>query len=185
MGTLLTGVPAAFLDFVNWRPDSNILQLGHCGIGIPGVMAPEDPALLDRAAKEGQPPKKLKAQVLAGEIAVTDAIIEHGVSREAGVDRGPSVIGQFRYGTKTGIDMVQTPEGRLKMLVFTGTSSPETARNILYSGSDLEVSDYDKLFQLKREHGFSHHLAVAMGDISRELQELCGYYGIEYISPDS
>ena len=185
MGALLTGTPAAFLDFVNGRPDSSILQLGHCGIGIPGLMAPEDPALLDRAAKEGQPPEKLKAQVLAGEVAVTDAIIEHGVSREAGVNLGPSVIGQFQYGTKTGIDIVQTPEGRLKMLVFTGTSSPETARNILYSGSDLEVNDYAKLFQLKREHGFSHHLAVAMGDISKELEELCRYYGIEYISPDS
>jgi L-fucose isomerase-like protein len=153
MGTLLTGTPAAFLDFVNWQPDSNILQLGHCGIGIPGLMAPEDPALLDRAAGEGQPPDKLKAQVLAGEIPVRDAIIEHGVSREAGVNLGPSVIGQFQYGTKTGIDMVQTPEGRLKMLVFTGSSSPETARNILYSGSDLEVNDYGKLPSPGRSHG--------------------------------
>ena len=113
-----------------------------------------------------------------------DAIIEHGVSREAGVSLGPSVIGQFRYGAKTGIDMVQTPEGRLKMLVFTGQSSAETARNILYSGSDLQVNDYGKLFRLKREHGFSHHLAVAMGDISKELEELCAYYGIEHISGD-
>jgi L-fucose isomerase-like protein len=185
MGTLLSGSPAAFLDFVNWRPDSNILQLGHCGIGIPGFMEPEDQALLERAKKEGQPPKKLKAQVLAGEVPVTDAIIEHGVSREAGVDLGPSVIGQFKYGTKTGIDMVQTSEGKLKMLVFTGKSSSETARSILYSGSDLEVNDYGKLFQLKRDHGFSHHLAVAVGDISEELKELCAYYGIEYISPDS
>ncbi|UCF97197.1 MAG: hypothetical protein JSV89_18800 [Spirochaetaceae bacterium] len=184
MGTLLSGRPAAFLDFVNWRPDSDILQLGHCGIGIPGTMEPEDPSLLDRADKEGQPPEKLKAQVLAGEVAVTDAIIEHGVSREAGADLGPSLIGQFEYGTKTGIDMVQTPEGRLKMLVFTGQSSTETARNILYSGSDLQVKDYGKLFQLKRDYGFSHHLAVAMGDISRELEELCAYYGIEFISPD-
>jgi L-fucose isomerase-like protein len=185
MGTLLSGKPAAFLDFVNWRPGSNILQLGHCGIGIPGIMEPENPALLDRAKKEGQPPLKLKAQVLAGEVAVTDAILEHGVSREAGVNVGPSVIGQFQYGTKTGIDMVQTPEGRLKMLVFTGRSSADTARNILYSGSDLQVNDYQRLFQLKRDHGFSHHLAVAVGDISQELKELCAYYGIEYISPDN
>jgi L-fucose isomerase-like protein len=184
MGTLLSGKPAAFLDFVNWSRDSDVLQLGHCGIGIPGIMEPEDPALLDRAKKEGQPPEKLKEQVLAGEITVTDAVIEHGVSREAGVNLGPSVIGQFQYGVKTGIDMVQTPEGGLKMLVFTGESSPDTARKILYSGSDLRVGDYEKLFQLKREHGFSHHLAVAIGDITGELKELCAYYGIEYISPD-
>jgi hypothetical protein len=68
--------------------------------------------------------------------------------------------------------------------VFTGKSSAKTARNILYSGSDLEVNDYEKLFQLKRDNGFSHHLAVAMGDISKELRELCAHYGIEYISPD-
>jgi L-fucose isomerase-like protein len=184
MGTLLSGAPAAFLDFVNWRPDGNILQLGHCGIGIPGIMETEDPALLERAEKEGHPAEKLKAQVLAGKLAVTDAIIEHGVSREAGVNLGPSVIGQFQYGVKTGIDMVQTPEGKLKMLVFTGRSSAKTARNILYSGSDLEVDDYARLFQLKRDHGFSHHLAVAIGDISAELSELCAYYGIEYVSAD-
>ena len=115
---------------------------------------------------------------------MTDAVIEHGVSREAGTNLGPSVIGQFQYGVKTGIGMVQTPEGGLKMLVFTGESSPDTARKILYSGSDLRVKDYQRLFELKREHGFSHHLAVAIGDIARELKELCAYYGIEYISPD-
>lgn len=117
-------------------------------------------------------------------MAVTDALIEHGVSREAGINLGPSLIGQFRYGVKTGIDMVQTPEGKLKMLVFTGESSPDTARGILYSGSDLRVKDYRKLFRLKREHGFSHHLAVAMGDISYELEELCVFYGVEFISAD-
>jgi len=184
MGTLLSGKPAAFLDFVNWSRGSDVLQLGHCGIGIPGTMEPEDPALLHRAKKEGQPPGKLKSQVLAGEVAVTDAVIEHGVSREAGTNLGPSVIGQFQYGVKTGIGMVQTPEGGLKMLVFTGESSPDTARKILYSGSDLRVKDYQRLFELKREHGFSHHLAVAIGDIAQELKELCAYYGIEYISPD-
>ncbi len=80
--------------------------------------------------------------------------------------------------------MVQTPEGRLKMLVFTGESSPETARRILYSGCDLRVTDYQKLFRLKRDHGFSHHLAVAQGDITAELKELCAYYGIEHICLD-
>ena len=185
MGTLLSGRPAAFLDFVSWSQDGDILQLGHCGIGIPGSMEPGDPKLLDRAKKEGDPPKKLKEQVLSGEVSVTDAIIEHGVSREAGVNLGPSLIGQFQYGAKTGVDMVATPEGKLKMLVFTGESSADTARGILYSGTDIRIRNYGRLFALKREHGFSHHLAVASGDISRELEELCAYYGIEYISPDT
>jgi L-fucose isomerase-like protein len=184
MGTLLTGIPAAFLDFVNWTHDSDILQLGHCGIGIPCIMEPTDPDLLEEAMGEGGPPERLKGKVLKGEISVTDALLEHGVNREAGIDIGPTLIGQFQYGMKTGIDMIKTSDGRLKMLVFTGESNPETARGILYSGADVRVKNYEKLFHLKRKHGFSHHLAVAMGDISKELKELCFFYGIEYISPD-
>lgn len=184
MGTLLSGRPAAFLDYVNWSESGELLQLGHCGIGIPGCMAPAEPALIARAEGGREDRETLKAKVLAGEVPVTDALIEHGVSRQAGVDIGPTLIGQFEYGVKTGIGIAQTPEGKLKMLVFTGESSPETARGILYSGTDLRVKDYKKLFHLKRAHGFPHHLAVALGDISQELRELCLYYGIEFISPD-
>jgi L-fucose isomerase-like protein len=185
MGKLLTGVPAAFMDFVNWNDKGDILQLGHCGIGIPCIMEPTDPKLLNEAQNKEIPSKELRDKVLSGEIAVTDAIIEHGVSREAGIDIGPSLIGQFQYGVKTGFDIIQTPEGKLKLLVFTGESSPDTAKGILYSACDMRVKDYKKIFQLKREHGFSHHLVVAMGDISRELKELCIFYGIEYISPEN
>jgi len=35
-----------------------------------------------------------------------------------------------------------------------------------------------------KEHGFSHHLAMAFGDISKELAILCDCYGIEYITLD-
>jgi L-fucose isomerase-like protein len=185
IGKLVTGLPVAFMDFVNWSNTGDILQLGHCGVGIPCIMEPTDPVLLEKAQKPKNLSRELRDKVLSGEIAVTDAIIEHGVSREAGIDLGPSLIGQFQYGIKTGFDIIQTPEGKLKLLVFTGESSPETARIILYSGSDLRVKEYHKLFQLKREHGFSHHLAVAMGDISRELKELCTFYGIDYVSPDN
>jgi L-fucose isomerase-like protein len=184
VGRLLTGIPVAFLDFVNWSDTGDILQLGHCGVGIPCIMEPTDPALLEKVQKTKTLSKELKDKVLSGEIAVTDAIIEHGVSREAGIDLGPSLIGQFQYGIKTGFDMIQTPEGKLKLLGFTGESSSKTALKILYSGSDLHVKDYHRLFQLKREHGFSHHLAVAMGNISKELKELSAFYGIEYISPN-
>jgi len=184
IGSLLTGRPAAFLDFVNRNQTDDILQLGHCGVGIPCIMASNDPKVTEQAKEEGSYPAKLKEKVLSGEIAVTDTVIEHGVSREAGTTLGPSLIGQFQYGMKTGIDLVKTIDGKLKMLVFTGESSPDTARGLLYSGTDVKVRNYKKLFQLKREHGFSHHLAVAMGDIYEELKELCIYYGIEFISPD-
>jgi hypothetical protein len=61
--------------------------------------------------------KELRARVLSGEIVVTDAIIEHGVSRGAGIDLEPSLIGQFQYVIKTGFDIIQTPEGKLKLLM--------------------------------------------------------------------
>ena len=38
--------------------------------------------------------------------------------------------------------------------------------------------------ELVIEHGFSHHLAMAMTDISKELKTLCEYYGIEYLNPE-
>jgi hypothetical protein len=85
-------------------------------VGIPCIMEPVDPDLLREAEKEGEP-KELMEKVLKGEVSVTDAILEHGVSREAGIDIGPTLIGQFQYGMKTGIDMIKTPGGRLKILL--------------------------------------------------------------------
>jgi L-fucose isomerase-like protein len=55
---------------------------------------------------------------------------------------------------------------------------------MLYSAADVKVRNYRRLNELILEHGFSHHLAMAFGDISRELKILCDYYDIEYISPD-
>lgn len=185
IGRLLSGVPVACLDFVNWTPERNILQIGHCGVGIPCVMAPSDPALIVRAQKEGPFPEKLKKEIMSGQVPFTDAIIEHGNNRLSGIEMGPSLIGQFRYGKKTGFSILKTPENKLKMLAFTGESSPETAQGLLYSASDIRIDNYQKLFEQRREHGFPHHLALAMSDISRELMELCGFYDIQFISPDN
>jgi L-fucose isomerase-like protein len=183
IATRLSGRPAAFLDFVNWTAGSQIVQLGHCGVGIAGLMAPNPPEVMKAVEKRGVTPE-IKERILAGELAVNDALIEHGVRRQAGADSGPTHIGQFEYGVKTGLCITSTPEGRLKMLVFTGESSPQTAKGILYSGTDVRVKNHRKLDQLKREHAFPHHLAVAFADLARELRELCAFYGIEYLSPD-
>jgi L-fucose isomerase-like protein len=183
IATRLSGRPAAFLDFVNWTAGSDIVQLGHCGVGIAGLMVPNPPEVM-KAAKHGVTPE-LKDKILAGKTVVSDALIEHGVRRQAGADSGPTHIGQFEYGVKTGVCITKTPEGRLKLLAFTGESSPQTARGVLYSGTDVRVKNHRRLDQLKREHGFPHHLAVAFADLSRELRELAAYYGIEYITPDA
>ena len=94
------------------------------------------------------------------------------------------MIGQFEYGVKTGIDLIQDKDGKFKMLAFTGESRPETAKGLLYCAADVEVRNYSKLNELILEHGFSHHLAVAFRDITKELALLCDYYNIEYLLAD-
>lgn len=150
LGTLLTGKPAAMLDFVDHIGSSEVVRLGHCGVGIPGLM------------EEG------------------DSLGLSSPCRQCGVTTGLDHIGQFKYGVKTGIGLIPHKDS-FKMLVFTGESSKETDKNILYSAADVRVADHKRLNDLILEHGFSHHLAVAMGDVSKELKVLCGYYGIECI----
>jgi L-arabinose isomerase len=130
-----------------------IVQLAHCGVGIPCLM--EDATL--------------------GEISP---------DRQAGGNLGPTCIGQFRYGTKTGLGMIQDMDGRFKMLVFTGENRPDTRQNLLVAAADVAVARPEQLNRLLLSHGFAHHLAVAMGDISQELKLLCEFYGIEYVNPD-
>lgn len=152
IGTYLTGRPAACLDFVNYTAGSEVVQLGHCGVGICGCM-------------QGN-----------------GCIAEHDVAKQAGATFGPTLIGQFEYGVKTGMSIVQTKEGKFKMLVFTGENNSETDKRMLYSAADVKVKDHEKLHRLILEHGFTHHLAVTLGDITKELKELCEFYNIEYIT---
>ncbi|MCK4417468.1 MAG: hypothetical protein KAV99_04820 [Candidatus Latescibacteria bacterium] len=185
LGTYLSGKPAACLDFVNYVGGSEIVQLGHCGVGIAGYMAPNDEVLLKEISNNGgKISEDLKERILAGKARVNDALAEHSVLRQVGVKIGPVHIGQFQYGKKTGINLIRDRSGKFKMLVFVGENSKDTAKGMLYSAADVKVKNYRRLNQLILEHGFSHHLAMAFGDISRELRILCEYYGIEYISPD-
>jgi L-fucose isomerase-like protein len=162
IGTVLSGSPAACLDWVNYTAGSEVVQLGHCGAGICGKMAP-------RAADQANP---------------CDAIGLHPVLRQVGKQIGPVHLGQFEYGPKTGICLVQSPDGRFRLLAFRGESSPETACNMLYSAADVRVANPQRLGRLILEHGFPHHLAVAFGDVCEEVRTLCGYLGVEYVSPD-
>ncbi len=153
IGTLLSGKPSACLDFVNHIGGKTVLQLGHCGVGIPGLMAD---------AKIGQ----------------------ISSDRQAGHLIGPTCIGQFCYGPKTGICLIQDRNGKFKMLAFTGESRPDTAQHLLYAAGDIEIRNPQKLDALILKHGFPHHLAVVMDNITRELKKLCEFYDIEYVDPD-
>jgi len=178
IGTLLSGKPAACLDFVNYLGRSPIVQLGHCGVGIAGFMAPNQLGL------EGGVSEEINEKIMSGKIKVNDAIAEKSPERQGEQKIGPAHIGQFQYGVKTGINLIQDKNEKFKMLVFTGENKPKTAKGLLYCAADVEVQNYQRLNELILEHGFSHHLAMAFGDISKELAILCDYYGIEYITPD-
>ena len=161
IGTLLAGKPAACLDWVNYTGGSDIIQLGHCGMGICGSMGSG------------------KARG-----AVCDAVALHPVIRQAGGTMGPVLIGQFAFGPKTGLCLTRDPDGRFKILAFTGESTPATARGTTYSAADIRVADHVKLDRLVLEGGFPHHLAVAMGDIREDVRMLCALLGVAYVSPD-
>jgi L-fucose isomerase-like protein len=165
IGTLLSGRPAVCLDWVNYTGGSEIIQLGHCGVGVCGQMAP-NPAF---------PP--------AGEGSGVDAIALHPVLRQAGQSMGPVHVGQFEFGRKTGLCLTRDPSGTFRLLAFHGESSPQSARGLAYSAADLVVADYRELNCLVLEGGFPHHLAVAFGDIGAEVELLCKFLGVEYVSP--
>jgi L-fucose isomerase-like protein len=160
IGTLLSGRPAACLDWVNYTGGSEIVQLGHCGMGICGQMATGP-----------------------GSGAVRDVIAVHPVIRQGGGLMGPVHIGQFEYGPKTGLCLTREPGGGLKLLAFRGESGPDTAHGLAYSAADIRVADFARLNRLVLDHGFPHHLAVAMGDISEDARLLSAFLGIEYVSP--
>ena len=185
LGTCLSGEPAALLDFVNYTGGNDIVQLGHCGCGIPGLMAQNDNSLMQMVSSSGgKVTDELKDKIFKGEVTVNDAINYSSPPKQCDFVTGPNLIGQFKYGVKTGIDLMRTRDGKYKMLVFTGSNDKTTAKNILYVAADIRVKNYKKLNELIIEHGFSHHLAAAMADISRELEVLCEYYGIEYLNGD-
>jgi L-fucose isomerase-like protein len=154
MAALLTGTPAACLDFVNYTGRCSCVELGHCGVGIVGQMG------------DGE------------------AIAYKSPDRQGGAPHhAPALIGQFAYGPKTGMTITQGPDGAFKMLVFTGESSPTTAQGKKYSAADILLPRYRELSSLILEHGFPHHLAVAMRDITTELAEVCAVLGIECFNP--
>ncbi|MBN1918500.1 MAG: hypothetical protein JW889_11375 [Verrucomicrobia bacterium] len=181
--THLSGRPSACLDFVNFIGGSDVVQLGHCGVGIPGLMAPNDAKLGAACAGCARVPDELRERITRGEVKVNDAITTSGPPRHGGFTTGPNLVGQFQYGVKTGVCLIESGDS-YKMLAFTGENSPETAKGMLYTAADVRVRNHKRLHELILEHGFAHHLAVAMGDITGELEDLCCYYGIVYYNPD-
>jgi L-fucose isomerase-like protein len=154
LAALLTGRPAACLDFVNYTGHDPCVELGHCGVGIAGLMGDDEAIAYKSPDRQG------------------------GDSQHA-----PALIGQFAYGPKTGIAITQTPKGELKVLTFAGESSPETAQHKVYCSADVLIQEFRELNDLILEHGFPHHLAVGMSDITREVREVCDFLGVRCLNP--
>jgi len=175
LGTFLSGLPAACLDFVNYTGGSKVVQLGHCGVGIPGCMEKNPKFIPDI------PDEKTKNMIEKGKIKINDAIWYSSPPKQVGFMTGANLVGQLRYGKKTGIAMAPDKDKKFKMLIFTGESSPSSAKHMLYTASDIVVKDYKQLNEVILKEGFPHHLAVAFGDISKELKILCEYYGVRAV----
>jgi hypothetical protein len=62
-------------------------------------------------------------------------------------------------------------------------SSPDTNQEMIYSAADVRVPEYLQLNRLILQHGFPHHVAMALKDVTPDLRILCAYLGIEYVSP--
>jgi L-fucose isomerase-like protein len=154
LGALLSGQPTACVDLVNQVGAGPVVQLGHCGIGIRGLMAHE---------------------------RIADKIQD----RSPGVRHGPTNIGQFAHGLKTGFTLMQAPDGGFRMLAFTGTNSAETDQHLYYCAADLAVPDARALGELIVREGFPHHVGMAFGDITPEFKLLCDFHGIRYLSPEA
>jgi len=174
LGTYLSGLPAACLDFVNYTGGSEVIQLGHCGVGIPGCMEKNPRAISDI------PDKKTREMIEKGRVKINEAIGYSSPPKQVGFMTGSNLIGQFRYGKKTGIAIAPDKDKKFKMLIFTGESSSSSNKHMVYSAADVVVKDYKRLNETILQEGFPHHLAVAFGDISAELKILCEYYDIKY-----
>ena len=161
IGTLLSGRPAACLDWVNHTGGSKVVQLGHCGMGICGEMASGNGrrrGLRRHRRAPGRP---------AG----------RGEER-AGPHRPVRVRPQDRPLPRP------RPVGEVQAARLPRREQPEDG-----AGCDLQrrrrprPRSCSKLDRLVLEGGFPHHLAVAMGDITEDVRMLCTLLGIEYVSP--
>ncbi|MDI6870112.1 MAG: hypothetical protein QME79_01915 [Bacillota bacterium] len=183
----LSGKPAVCLDFVDQfgRYTKNLVQMGHCGCGIPGCMEPAPAEILDKIRKSGgKVPQEIVEGIHSGRIPVRNTLMGSSVNWPSGIDVGPCLVGPLKFGEYTCMRIIPALDGRShKMLIFKGQSSAETCRNTKYTSLDLVVDgDAEELFGRVLEHGFPHHLAAVAGDYVAELKELCRYWGIEPIT---
>jgi len=134
----------------------------------------------DAEVPTGSVDEPTRQRIESGQLRVHCAVCRSSPARQAGSETGPNLVGQLAYGVKTG--MCLAPDGAgLKMLIFTGENRPDTAKGHLYIAADVEVPEHKALHQAILDEGFTHHLAVAFGDIRAELKTAAAFYGIRVV----
>lgn len=183
----LSGQPAVCLDFIDQfgRFTKNLVQMGHCGCGIPGYMEETPQDILDKIeTNDGKVPDEIMEGINTGKIAVRNTLMGSSVNSPSGVDVGPCLVGPLKFGEYTCMRILPSLDGKsYNMLIFKGKSSEETARNTKVVSLDLVVEgDTEALFEKVLQYGFPHHLAAVRGDHVEALKELCRFWGMEIIT---
>ena len=183
----ITGKPAVCLDFVDQfgRYSKNLIQMGHCGAGIPGYMEPAPTDIINKINENGgEVPADIAEGIHQGKIPVRNTLMGSSVNYPSGTDVGPCLVGPMKFGEYTCMRILPSVDSQsYNMLIFKGKSSAETARNTKYVSLDLVIDgDADALFAQVLEHGFPHHLAAVPGDHVEILKELCKFWKMNPIT---
>ena len=94
---------------------------------------------------------------------------------------GLSVEFKVRYGPITIVGCTQTAEGRLKLIVAEGESIPGETFNIGNTNSRLRFSHAPaEFFERWCEHGPTHHVALGIGHVGREVRNVARLLDLDY-----
>jgi L-arabinose isomerase len=98
------------------------------------------------------------------------------------VGRGLSVEMSVKHGPITLLSVVQTSQGKLKLLCAHGESVPGPILEIGNTNSRYRFSLGAREFQNRwNSQGPAHHCAVGVGHIAEKLKKLSRLLGIEFL----
>jgi L-arabinose isomerase len=94
---------------------------------------------------------------------------------------GLSVEFKVRYGPITIVGCTQSAEGRLKLIVAEGESVPGETFRIGNTNSRLQFAlPPAEFFERWCAHGPTHHVALGIGHVGREVRHVAGLLGLDY-----
>jgi len=92
---------------------------------------------------------------------------------------------KVRYGRSRIVGCTQTAEGRLKLLVAGGRVDPRETFRIGNTNSRLRFSRPPaEFFEAWCEHGATHHVALGIGHVAREVRNVARLLDLESAQVD-